>query len=784
MKRVKLLYLAVVALLAGAAFTACNNGDYKAGPAATGQQVYFDEGNSTTLSIGDEVTSLSIALHRVADAEPLSVAILSEVSEGAESLFTIPASVDFAAGETDKDLVIAIDRANLVDGEEYKIDLAVADDTLTTPYGYNQWSLSITPWPWAEFEANDSKGMFREDWLTALWKVDNLEYEVTIYKHKTKENVFLLVEPWNWSYLTEAFGRSKEQIEGEGMVTYTPTNIQIDCSDPNKVIIPKQLSGVTDLDPSYGDYYIETVEPGTLKDGVIEFPTKGLGLSCLAGGAYANKNGLFRIVLPGYEAVDYSLAVAYGGMKVAADNVTVSAVLDFTCGADVTGVNYLLLADDVTADAATIIASIADGSAENIQEIADFEAGTTNVSIEAELASGVYTVVAVAKDKAGQPVVATAVAESFYFPGFGGEAKDVEASAALYYVSEVLSQYAEQFPDYSSLAYQIKGSELKSLKRYVNTTDLIDNVEDYGLTLEQVMAQYASAVSDEVIASINAGGYANILINLKANTSYTMVIEATNIYGKTEIIKSKPLATKALPYAGELKVGDYAMTYVADGSTTFENLFTVNPTDGSETEFIVDDFGFEDGTSWYATYDSAAGTLTLSGLQVGYEDEGNMFGQFFYYDTNKTMVYGVCSFASEESEGDDPCVITVSAEKALAGLTTTVAVPVLGASDGSLKGYLGYYPAAGTTIAQAAATSAKAKKATVKRVNVPFSSVKASAVPMRYSKRWANKVTDVLAVPASTGVHGLAVKTAVCEPLPKAKPMRNKVAFSSLNAWK
>ena len=39
MKRVKLLYLAVVALLAGAAFTACNNGDYKAGPAATGQQV-------------------------------------------------------------------------------------------------------------------------------------------------------------------------------------------------------------------------------------------------------------------------------------------------------------------------------------------------------------------------------------------------------------------------------------------------------------------------------------------------------------------------------------------------------------------------------------------------------------------------------------------------------------------------------------------------------------------------------------------------------------------------
>ncbi|MGN0091970.1 MAG: hypothetical protein ACI35M_02750, partial [Alistipes sp.] len=652
-------------------------------------------------------TSLSIALHRVADAEPLSVAILSEVSEGAESLFTIPASVNFAAGETDKDLVIAIDRANLVDGEEYKIDLAVADDTLTTPYGYNQWSLSITPWPWAEFEANGSKGMFREDWLGPFWGLGNLEYEVTIYKHKTKENVFLLVEPWSWSYLTEAFGGSKEQIEGAGYVTYTPTNIQINCTDPNQVIIPQQFSGVTDLDSAYGDYNIGTLTPGTLKDGVIEFPTKGLALNCTNNGKtyYANTKGLFRVILPGYEAVDYSLAVAYGGMKVAADNVTASAVLDFTCGADVTGVNYLLLADDVTADAATIIASIADGSAENIQEIADFKAGTTNVSIEAELASGVYTVVAVAKDKAGQPVVATAVAESFYFPGVGGEAKDVEASVALYYVSNVLPQYAETYPDTSSLVYMIKGSELKSLKRYVNTTALIDNVEDYGMTLEELMANYASEVSAEVLASINDGGYANILINLKANTSYTMVIEATNIYGKTEIIKSNPLATKALPYAGELKIGNYAMTCVVNESTTFENQFTLNPTDGSETEFTVTDFAVENDTELHATYDSAAATLTLSGLEVGYEEYGSVFGGLYdYYDSDKTMAYGYYVYASAESEGNDPCVITVSAEKALSGLTTDVEVPVVVLASSTVAGYLGYYPAAGTTIEPVAAT--------------------------------------------------------------------------------
>lgn len=70
------------------------------------------------------------------------------------------------------------------------------------------------------------------------------------------------------------------------------------------------------------------------------------------------------------------------------------------------------------------------------------------------------------------------------------------------------------------------------------------------------------------------------------------------------------------------------MSYAASAEDTFENVFEVIPTVGSNTEFFVKDFAVEDGTQWYATYDSAKSTLTMSGVQLGREDKGNLLGKF------------------------------------------------------------------------------------------------------------------------------------------------------------
>ena len=109
-------------------------------------------------------------------------------------------------------------------------------------------------------------------------------------------------------------------------------------------------------------------------------------------------------------------------MKVSADGETASAVIDFTYGADVTNIRYVLVENELTeAETATLVAAIADGSAENINELQDFTVGGEKVSAEAVLpGAGTYTVVALPLDKAQKPVSGEASAASFYFPGIGG----------------------------------------------------------------------------------------------------------------------------------------------------------------------------------------------------------------------------------------------------------------------------------------------------------------------------------------------------------------------------
>ena len=62
----------------------------------------------------------------------------------------------------------------------------------------------------------------------------------------------------------------------------------------------------------------------------------------------ANSQGTFRIMLPGAEIVDYTLSAVYDGMKVSADGETASAVIDFTYGADVTNIRYVLVENELT----------------------------------------------------------------------------------------------------------------------------------------------------------------------------------------------------------------------------------------------------------------------------------------------------------------------------------------------------------------------------------------------------------------------------------------------------
>ena len=697
----KILNIMSLAAAAAAMISAvsCANEEFTRTGELNGEAVYFPVDAVTEYTLDEETTSVTVPVRRSVTDDEFTVSILAdwgEMSETDQSVFTVPSSVTFSAGEEEASLVIAVDNSAVEEGKEYTIGFLINDEANVSQYGNKTLYITLAKEIWDLL----GTGKFRDDWFTAMWKsAPVVEVDVPIYEHKSQKGLYMLEAPYGWPYLKAFFEGSQEAIESE-LVTYAAANITIDATDPAQVFISRQSTGITDNDPAYGLYEIATAESvyGTLENGIITFPAGGLKLFRVAGGMDTNPNGLFRVVLPGYEARDYSVSVEYAGMRVASDNKTATAVLDFSYGADVTGISYVFVSGDVTAAPEEYVSGVVNGTAENICTVDGFVAGEGSASVEAELAPGLYTIVAVPADVSGALSAENAVAVNFYFPGAGGNAApECDITAALYKVTEYpdAAGYIEQCPDYSSVVYELKGSEIKSLKMYLNTTEVINSIEGMGMTVQEVVDAYGSDLSADFLQELNAVGKTwNIFINLNPSTSYTFVVSAENSYGESALIISKPFVTDALPYSGELATGKYYMSCEYAGET-FENIFEVLPTQGSETDFFVRNIGIANGSSWYAEYDSESSTLTLNGYEEGYEDFGMQFGvPYYYYDEEETMYYGFYSYASDTSNGKNPCVFSVDPQtKELATLNNDFAVVLQDAETMKGVGLLGYYTA-------------------------------------------------------------------------------------------
>ena len=677
----------------------CANEEFTRTGELNGEAVYFPVDAVTEYTLDEETTSVTVPVRRSVTDDEFTVSILAdwgEMSETDQSVFTVPSSVTFSAGEEEASLVIAVDNSAVEEGKEYTIGFLINDEANVSQYGNKTLYITLAKEIWDLL----GTGKFRDDWFTAMWQsAPVVEVDVPIYEHKSQKGLYMLEAPYGWPYLEAFFEGSQEAIESE-LVTYAAANITIDATDPAQVSISRQSTGITDNDPAYGLYEIATAESvyGTLENGIITFPAGGLKLFCAAGSMDTNPNGQFRVVLPGYEARDYSVSVEYAGMRVASDNKTATAVLDFSYGADVTGISYVFVSGDVTAAPEEYVSGVVDGTAENICTVDGFVVGEGSASVEAELVPGLYTIVAVPADVSGALSAENAVAVNFYFPGAGGNAApECDITAALYKVTEYpdAAGYIEQCPDYSSVVYELKGSEIKSLKMYLNTTEVINSIEGMGMTVQEVVDAYGSDLSADFLQELNAVGKTwNIFINLNPSTSYTFVVSAENSYGESALIISKPFVTDALPYSGELATGKYYMSCEYAGET-FENIFEVLPTQDSETDFFVRNIGIANGSSWYAEYDSEASTLTLTGYEEGYEDFGMQFGvPYYYYDEEETMYYGFYSYASDTSNGKNPCVFSVDPQtKELATLNNDFAVVLQDAETMKGVGLLGYYTA-------------------------------------------------------------------------------------------
>ena len=99
--------------------------------------------------------------------------------------------------------------------------------------------------------------------------------------------------------------------------------------------------------------------------------------------------------------------------------------------------------------------------------------------------------------------------------------------------SEAFPEYSDTYPDASTWFCWIYGSEIKSIKYILATTERINEFLDKGYTHQDIVETNGYEFNPQ---DINADGKDFIYATgLKATTSYTLIVWAENIYGKTAI---------------------------------------------------------------------------------------------------------------------------------------------------------------------------------------------------------------------------------------------------------
>lgn len=419
MKLNKSLYLAA-ALAGGFLAAACSSDGYWDKADVKSLEAYTFNATSSSFTYGpeDEMTDIDVVVTRSVAGEAFTLPITAEFSDSSLIIGPNPSSVTFAAGENQATYTIKVQKQFEL-GESAKATLTIdptsvgitavkqptapkelADSTLEkmteeeqavakkayaladslykdSLVDYNtyikrlaSYKLSTTvsllkDYPWK------SLGMatVTDDLLGPLYGEDPVKWKVEIRENGLIPGWYRLVNPYNTlDYPYNAAGDFDDSKD---------YYFDLHAEDPDFVWFGRTPLGVNWGDGmayaySFASYYMDRGNAadavkaagygGTLKDGEITFPTRGLlmGFEGASGLYYANNSGLFSVLLPGYVKADYSLAVAYKGLFSNIEGQDSTAVLaDVEAGSDFEELKALVWSRED--DAAAVADAVAAG---------------------------------------------------------------------------------------------------------------------------------------------------------------------------------------------------------------------------------------------------------------------------------------------------------------------------------------------------------------------------------------------------------------------------------------
>ena len=458
MKIFNRIFAASVAAIA--ALTACTTEEYVPATPPTGAQVYISADNPSTVTLSRQSESFSLSVLRVDDSA--DAAYIVEVTDSNTVFFSqivTDVEISFAKGEKECKLVIAVNQDNLVDGESYPLDFRIRDEKATTAYGLSAFSmLAVLPEPYVLL----GTATLHEDLLTTFFEVETGKaWECEVYENANVPGVL---------YFKNAFTSEYPYNEPGDYVT-TDKYFMVNVKNPDKVYIPYQGLG---MDWGYGEFgvvslisaYFEGAPDnwGTLKDGVITFPQKGILIQMADykdGGFYtSNGSGAFVIHLPGAILTDYSVEASYSGMFVDPEG-NAEPVIDIAAGDDVATVNYLIISQDQDVNAAF------EGIVAGADSVQTVEIVDNAARIQPALEPGLYYMVYCPVDAEGGLQADDADVLDFYFPGASAEKPEVEATLQALDIDKVFPEdilTANGMTNYNSFAYVISGKDIKSVR--------------------------------------------------------------------------------------------------------------------------------------------------------------------------------------------------------------------------------------------------------------------------------------------------------------------------------
>lgn len=507
-----------------------NEGVYFATLTPEQKTVILDPADETVL----EFTAYRTAEEKAIDV-PVEVKLTADGTEIENTIFEV-AKPHFDEGQTETTFKVSFPNSEI--GVTYACSIECSDPAFVGTYGDRPTGLSFTvsrvKWELVKGPNGEEYGSWKDDIISSMFGLPNLyavNDKIQIYERSDKKGYYRIPDVYNAYMIDKLTGWGEADCEEN----CTPgTYAYVDATKPDKVFLEYCTTGVTLGDDGEIEY-CSYVEPyfkggdafGTLENGVIRFPVKGILINFTVSGGwyYGNQSGLTTIVLPGYKDNDYSLSIEATELSYQG-----KLPVDFTLGADIATCKYAAyegVEKDLPGKASEIFK---DTNAQSVTE-----SGTVEFSFDK---TGKYTIIAIGLDKDGAlqsdpvSIVVNYVAADDSVPvvltcGIGSAEK---------YAPKGISTD-------NSVEFFLYGSELVDVKVIAcSKADIASNQQG---CIQKLLK--SKSLSAEQIAEVNGDGLVSVISKLLPGTEYYILAYGSNGFEEDVFLSSSSQFTTGDP---------------------------------------------------------------------------------------------------------------------------------------------------------------------------------------------------------------------------------------------